>query len=43
MFRAGIALLLADKLNEDNSKRAIWAVLAVDCSFTIPLSSPAHL
>ena len=34
---AGIGLLLADKLNEDNRKGAGWALLAVGVLTTIPL------
>ena len=34
---AGIGLLLADKLNEDQRKGAGWALLAVGVLTTIPL------
>jgi multisubunit Na+/H+ antiporter MnhB subunit len=34
---AGIGLLLADKLNEDNRKGAGWALLTVGVLTTIPL------
>jgi multisubunit Na+/H+ antiporter MnhB subunit len=34
---AGIGLLLADKLNEDQRKGAGWALLAVGILTTIPL------
>jgi hypothetical protein len=34
---AGIGLLLADRLNQDNRKGAGWALLAVGVLTTIPL------
>lgn len=37
MLGAGIALLLADKLNEDQRKAAGWAMFLIGAISTIPL------
>ena len=38
MFGAGAALLLADKLNDDQRKAAGWTLLLVGAISTIPLA-----